>query len=78
MNLLILSILPTRLPLSHPVQGECETYGYGTAPFSDKIYRDFQVKGLLRPAARRFALLRKRYRNQPCRRRALAMHEASA
>jgi hypothetical protein len=40
-------------------------HGYGIPFFIDKIYRDFQVKGLLRAAGGRFALLRKPYRALP-------------
>jgi hypothetical protein len=50
-----------RLAQAHP-------HGYGIPLLIDKIYRDFQVKGLLRPAARRFAFLRKCYLGYPSRR----------
>jgi hypothetical protein len=36
--------------------GNASLHGYGIPLFTDKIYRDFQVKGLLRAAARRLAL----------------------
>src|ERR1700733_15089167 len=41
--------------------GNASLHGYGIPLFTDKIYRDFQVKGLLRAVTARSAFLRKRY-----------------
>jgi hypothetical protein len=60
-TILLIITFPNVTAGSHPqnTSRHASPDGYEIPLFLDKIYRDFQVKGLLRPADRRLAFLKK-------------------